>query len=225
MGAGRAAMIVLGKELRAEWRTRELLNTTIVFVLIVIVLFSFPFDPTAAAESRRFSAGLLWLAFFFAASLMLQPCFVREQANDTLAALRLAPIDPFGIVAGKVAANFLFLLLAELLMLPIFAAFYRVHLWPVIGPLALVLVLGTLGISIIGTVFSAISAQARMRELLLPLLLFPVLIPVLIAAVAVTAGLLDDPPELPGQGLAVLVAFDVIFLVAAWLLSDYLLEE
>jgi heme exporter protein B len=224
MGAGQAAVIILGKELRAEWRTRELLNTTIVFVLIVIVLFSFSFDPTAA-ESRRFSPGLLWLAFLFAASLMLQPCFVREQANDTLAALRLAPVDPFAIVAGKVAANFLFLLLAELLMLPIFAAFYRVHLLPVIGPLALVLVLGTLGISITGTVFSAISAQARMRELLLPLLLLPVLTPVLIAAVQVTAGLLDDPPELPGQGLAVLVAFDVIFLAAAWLLSDYLLEE
>lgn len=224
MGAGRAAMIVLGKELRAEWRTRELLNTTVVFVLIVIVLFSFSFDPTAA-ESRRFSPGLLWLAFFFAASLMLQPCFVREQANDTLAALRLAPVDPFAIVAGKVAANFLFLLLAELLMLPIFAVFYRVHLLPVIGPLALVLVLGTLAISIIGTVFSAISAQARMRELLLPLLLFPVLTPVLIAAVTVTGGLLDDPPELSGRGLAVLVAFDVIFLAAAWLLSDYLLEE
>ncbi len=224
MGAGRAAVIVLGKELRAEWRTRELLNTTIVFVLMVIVLFSFSFDPTAA-EARRFSPGLLWLAFLFAGSLMLQPCFVREQANDTLAALRLAPIDPFAVVAGKLAANFLFLFLAELLMLPIFAVFYRVHVLPVIGPLALVLVLGTLGISVTGTVFSAISAQARMRELLLPLLLFPVLTPVLIAAVEATGGLLDDPPELRLKWVGVLVAFDVIFLTAAWLLSEFLLEE
>src|ERR1039458_4524126 len=110
MSLGHATVAILAKELKTEFRSRELLGTTIVFVLIVLVLFSFTFDPTSS-ESRRFGPGLLWLAFLFAGSLMLQPSFLREQTNDTLAALRLAPIDPFSILAGKMAANFLFLLL------------------------------------------------------------------------------------------------------------------
>src|SRR5271155_4898764 len=138
--------VLLGKELRTEFRSRELLTTTIVFILIVIVLFSFTFDPTSS-ESRRFGPGLLWLAFLFAGSLMLQPSFQREQINDTLAALRLSPIDPFSILAGKMAANFLFLLLVELILLPVFAVLYNIAILPVIGPLLLVLALGTTGIA------------------------------------------------------------------------------
>jgi heme exporter protein B len=224
MGTGRAAAIILGKELRTEFRTRELLNTTIVFVLMVVVLFSFTFDPTAA-ESRRFGPGLLWLAFLFAGSLMLQPSFTREQANDTLAALRLAPIEPIAILLGKALANFLFLLLAEILLLPVFAVLYDVHVLPVLGRLLLVLVLGTLGLTTTGTVFSAVASQARMRELLLPLLLLPALTPVLIASAEATAGLLGDPPELPQMWLGLLVAFDIVFLTATWLFGEYLLEE
>src|SRR5258707_13763793 len=98
------AAVLLGKELRTEFRSRELLTTTIVFILIVIVLFSFTFDPTAS-ESRRFGPGLLWLAFLFAASLMLQPCFLREQTNVTLSALRLAVSVPFSIFLANVAAK------------------------------------------------------------------------------------------------------------------------
>ncbi len=224
MGIGRAATIILAKELRTEFRTRELLNTTIVFVLMVLVLFSFTFDPTAA-ESKRFGPGLLWLAFLFAGSLMLHPSFTREQVNDTLAALRLAPIEPIAILLGKVLANFLFLLLAEILLLPVFAVLYDVHLVPVLGRLLLVLLLGTLGLTTTGTVFAAVTAQARMRELLLPLLLLPVLTPVLIASAEATAGLLGDSPELPRLWLALLVAFDVVFLTATWLFGEYLLEE
>ncbi len=224
MTTGRAAAIVLAKELRAEFRTRELLNTTVFFVLLVVGLFSFAFEPTAA-ETRRLAPGLLWLAFLFAGSLMLQSCFVREQANETLAALRLAPIDPFGILLGKVLANFLFLLLAELVLLPVFALLYNVGLLGVLGRLVLVLVLGTLGLVTTGTVFAAMSAQARLRELLLPLLLLPIVTPVLIASVEATAALLGDPPILPRSWLAFLVGFDVIFLTASWLVADYLLEE
>jgi heme exporter protein B len=220
----RAAAIILAKELRTEFRTLELLQTTVVFVLVVLVLFSFTFDPTAS-ESRRFGPGLLWLAFLFAGSLMLHPSFTREQANETLAALRLAPIEPIAILLGKVLANFLFLLLAEVLLLPIFAVLYNVHLVPVLGRLLLVLVLGTLGLTTTGTVFSAMASQARMRELLLPLLLLPVLTPALIASAEATAGLLGDPPELPRLWLVLLVAFDVLFLTATWLFGEYLLEE
>src|SRR5437016_14617001 len=143
MGVLSNAAALLGKEVRTEFRSRELLSTTIVFVLIVVVLFSFTFDPTTN-ESHRFGPGLLWLAFLFAASLMLQPCFLREQANDTLSALRLAVRDPFAIFFAKLAANTLFLLLTELFLLPFFAMMYNVPVAGVLHWLVLVFVLGSL---------------------------------------------------------------------------------
>jgi len=216
--------VLLGKEVRTEFRSRELLTTTVVFILMVVVLFSFTFDPSES-ESRRFGPGLLWLAFLFAASLMLQPCFLREQTNDTLSALRLAVSDPFAIFLAKLIANTLFLFLTELLMLPVFAILYNVHILSVTGQLALVLLLGSLGVAIPGTAFSAISAQARMRELMLPLLLLPLLTPVLIASTEATAALLDPQPVLRKDWLGFLAAFDVVFLTALWLFGEYLLEE
>jgi len=215
---------LLGKELRTEFRNRELLTTTVVFILMVIVLFSFTFDPTYN-ESRRFGPGLLWLAFLFAASLMLQPCFLREQNNDTLSALRLSVSDPFAIFLAKLVANTLFLLFTELLMLPVFAVLYNVPVLRVLGQLVMVFFLGSLGVSIAGTALSAISAQARMRELLLPLLLLPLLTPVLVASTQVTVGLLDTSPFLEWKGVGFLVVFDVVFLTALWLFGEYLLEE
>jgi heme exporter protein B len=216
--------VLLGKELRTEFRSRELLTTTIVFVLIVLVLFSFTFDPLSG-EARRFGAGLLWLAFLFAASLMLQPCFLREQTNDTMSALRLSVSDPFAIFLAKLAANTLFLLLTELLLLPVFAIMYNVQVLSVLHWLLMVFFLGSLGVSIAGTALSAISAQARMRELLLPLLLLPLLTPILIASTEVTSALLDRSPYVQWKGVGFLVAFDIVFLTALWLFGEYLLEE
>jgi heme exporter protein B len=216
--------VLLGKELRTEFRSRELLTTTVVFILTVIVMFSFTFDPTAS-ESRRFAPGLLWLAFLFAASLMLQPCFLREQNNDTLSALRLAVSDPFAIFLAKLAANTIFLLVTELLLLPVFAVLYNVPIQTVLPQLLLVFVLGSLGVSIAGTALSAISAQARMRELMLPLLLLPLLTPVLVASAEVTAALLDPSPFVQWKGIGFLATFDLVFLTALWLFGEYLLEE
>jgi heme exporter protein B len=191
---------------------------------MVIVLFSFTFDPNAS-ESRRFGPGLLWLAFLFAASLMLQPCFLREQTNDTLSALRLAVSDPFAIFLAKLSANTLFLLITELLMLPVFGILFNVPVFPVFGQLVLVFFLGSLGVSIAGTALSAISAQARMRELLLPILLLPMLTPVLVSSTQVTMGLLDRAPYMEWKGIGFLAVFDFVFLTALWLFGEYLLEE
>jgi heme exporter protein B len=215
---------LLGKELRTEFRSRELLTTTVVFILMVVVLFSFTFDPTST-ESRRFGPGLLWLAFLFAASLMLQPCFLREQTNDTLSALRLTVSDPFAIFLAKLGANTLFLMLTEVLMLPVFSILFNVPVFSVFGQLLVVLFLGSLGVSIAGTALSAISAQARMRELLLPLLLLPILTPVLVVSTQVTVGLMDRSPYMEWKGLGFLVIFDVVFLTVLWLFGEYLLEE
>jgi heme exporter protein B len=224
MTTARAAAIVLAKELRLEFRARELLTTTVVFALVIVVLFSFAFDPTAG-ESRRYGPGLLWIAFLFAGSLMLNPSFAREQSNQTLDALRMAPVSPFAILLGKMLANFIFLSLAEAVLVPVFAVLYNISLSDVAGRLILVLVLGTLGLVITGTVFSAVAAHARLRELLLPLLLLPILAPLLIAAVEATASLFAEQPALDRAWLAFLAGFDIVFLTASWLLSDYLLEE
>jgi heme exporter protein B len=216
--------VLLGKELRTEFRSRELLTTTVVFILVVLILFSFAINPSTE-EAREFGPGLLWLAILFAASLMFQSCFLREQTNDTLSSLRLAVSDPFSIFLAKLLANTLFLLLTEILMLPLFAVFYNIPVLPKFPWLLLVLFVGSLGISTTGTAISAISAQARMRELLLPLLLLPLLTPVLIISTMVTAGLLDRQPFVQGKGIMFLVVFDVIFLTALWLFGEYLLEE
>ncbi|HTB92211.1 MAG TPA: heme exporter protein CcmB [Candidatus Sulfotelmatobacter sp.] len=216
--------VLLSKELRTEFRSRELLTTTVVFILVVLILFSFAISPTTE-ESREFGPGLLWLAILFAASLMLQPCFLREQSNDTLSSLRLAVSDPFSIFLAKLIANTLFLLLTELIMLPFFALFYNVPILPEIHWLVLVLFLGSLGISVAGTALSAISAQARMRELLLPLLLLPLLTPVLVVSATVTVSLFEREPIVKGKGIAFLAVFDVVFLTALWLFGEYLLEE
>jgi len=224
MSTPRVALIILAKELRLELRTRELLNATVVFALIVVVLFSFAFDPTSA-ESRRYGPGLLWIAFLFAGSLMLNPSFSRELSNDTLDALRIAPVPAFAVLLGKMLANFIFLAAAECILVPVFAVLYNVSLSGIVLRLALVLLLGDAGLVITGTVFSAVSAHARMRELLLPLLLLPVLAPLLISAVEATAALFADPAALDYTWLSVLGAFDVVFLTASWLLCDYLLEE
>ena len=216
--------VLVGKELRTEFRSRELLTTTAVFVLIVLVLFSFSFRPTSE-EARRFGAGLLWLAFLFAASLMLQPCFLREQNNDTLSALRISVSDLFAIFLAKLVANTLFLLLTELLLLPVFAVMYNVPVLRVLHWLVLVFFLGSLGVSMAGTALCAISAQARMRELLLPVLMLPLLAPILVASTEVTAGLFDHSPYVQWKGIGFLAVFDVAFLTILWLLGEYLLEE
>jgi heme exporter protein B len=224
MTTARAAAIVLAKELRLEFRTRELLNLTVVFSLIVVVLFSYTFEPTAA-ESRRYGPGLLWIAFLFAGSLMLHPSFARERLNDTLDALRMAPVSSFAILLGKMLANLIFLSLSEVVLVPVFAVLYNISLAGVVGRLIIVLILGTSGVVITGTVFSVISAHARMRELLLPLLLLPILAPLLIAAVEATALLLAEQPVLDPTWVAFLAGFDIVFLTASWLLCDFLVEE
>jgi heme exporter protein B len=218
------AAVLLGKELRTEYRSKELITTTVVFILTVLVLFSFSFEPTAD-ESRKVAPGILWLAFLFASSLMLQPCFLREQHNDTLSALRLSVSDPFAIFLAKLAANTLFLLLTEILLLPFFTIMYNVPVLRVLHWLLLVLFLASLGISTAGTAFSAITAQARMRELLLPLLMLPLLTPILVVSTEVTKRLFEREPSAQWTGIGFLAVFDVVFLTALWLFGEYLLEE
>ena len=195
-------------------------HRTVIFALIVVVLFSFAFDPTAA-ESRRYGPGLLWIAFLFAGSLMLNPSFAREQNNETLDALRMAPISSFAILLGKILANFIFMSLAELVSSRSSPSSTMFRSRASSGRLILVLVLGTLGLAVTGTVFSAISAHARMRELCCRCSCFPLLTPLLIAAVEATASLFAEQPALDRTWVAFLAGFDIVFLTASWLLCDH----
>ena len=215
---------LLGKELQTEFRSRELLITTMFFVLTVIALFSITFDA-AVSDPKNVGPGLLWLAILFSSSLMLQPCFLKERTNDTLSALRLSVGDAFAIFLAKLVANVCLLLITELLALPIFAVFFNVKIMRVFPQLMLVFLLGSIGIAVTGTALSAISSQARMRELLLPMLLLPLLVPILLASTEATTALLGESPALRWDWLAILAAFDVVFLTALWLFGEYLLEE
>ncbi len=219
----RRAWVVFAKELRVEFRTHELTLTTGFFVLLVAGMFSFAFEPTST-EARALVPGLLWLAFLFAASLMLQFSFLREQIDDTLSALRLAAGDPFAILLGKAAASGAFLFGIELVFLPVFAVFYNLPLHLLSGALLGMLLAATAGLSLVGSAFSALVARSRMRELLLPLLLLPLLSPVLIAGVEATAEMFDTGSA-DARWWGIVGAFDVTYLAAAWLLADFLIQE
>jgi heme exporter protein B len=220
----KASLAILGKDARAERRTKEVLNTSLLFALIVLVVFSFAFEPTSE-EARRISGGLLWVAITFAGVLALNRSFARELPNDALMGLLAAPVSPAAIYLGKVLANAAFMFLIELLVLPLFAVFYNVALLEHAAPLAAILILGTWGFAVLGTILAAMTVTVRTRELMLPVLLFPLLAPLLIAMVEATTAVLAGEPWRSYQlWMKTMVAFDVIFTVASLLLVEYVLE-
>lgn len=225
MDTWRVATAIFGKDLIAERRTKEVFTAVLLFGFTVSVAFTFAFEPTAE-EARAIAGGLLWLAFLFAAILGLNRAFARETLNDCLRGLYLVPADPGAIYLGKLASNLVFLLLAEVILLPVFGIFFDLTLWVRPGWLLLILVLGTWGLATLGTIFSAVSANTRMQELLLPLLLLPMTVWVLVFAIQSTAVLLSGRPMSEVTlGLQLLAGFDIIFTVLCWVLFNYVLEE
>lgn len=228
MDTWRVCVAVFRKDLIAEWRTKEVITTIFLFGFPVSVAFSFAFESLlAGGEARTFAGGLLWLAFFFAAILGLTRSFARETANQCLQGLRLIPADRGGIYLGKLLSNLLFMMVAELVLVPIFGVFFDVTLWARPGWFLLILVLGTWGVATLGTLLSAVSANTRMQELMLPLLLLPLTVPVLIAAIECTVVLLNNGPMMAeaGHWLQLLTGFDIIFTLLCWLLFDYVIQE
>jgi len=225
MSAWRVATALLRKDLLAEWRTKDVSTAILLFGFTIAVSFSFAFEPTPD-EARVIAGGLLWLGFLFSAVLGLNRGFARETANNCLEALRLAPADPGSLYLGKLLSNVLLLLVAELVLLPVFGLFFNLALWSRPGWLLLILLLGTWGVAALGTLFSAVSANTRMQELMLPLLLLPLTVPVLVAAVDLTTLLLFNRPMSEGSmQFRLLAGFDIIFTLLCWLLFGYVLEE
>ena len=208
----RRVFTVAHKDLRSELRSKEAINASFSFALVILLIFSFAFDPTAE-DTRRIAGGLLWVVFAFAGALILNRSFAREVPNDCLDALIAAPIPAYALFLGKAVASFLLLLAVELVCLPIFGIFYNVR-WAVqFLPLLLTLALGTWAMTMIGTAFSALTVNIRLRELMLPVLLYPVLMPALIGAIELTTNLLNGE-TLSGNNitfLKLLIGFDIIY--------------
>jgi heme exporter protein B len=214
---------ILWKDLKIELRTKEALSASFVFAILVLVIFNFTLSLTGS-EARRFGAGFLWVAFAFAGILSLNKSFSVEKEEGAVHALLLAPIDRSAIYVGKFLANMIFLLMMEIMILPLFAMFFNIGVLSRLPLLVAVLVLGTVGFSAIGTLFSAIAAHTRMREVMLPVLMLPIAVPVLIAAVETTAYALGAE-DAASFWFKVLIVYDVVFVTVCFLTFEYVLEE
>lgn len=215
---------VAWKDLRAEWRTREMFSAMFVFSLLVIIIFNFALE-LRAENARVLLPGILWVAFTFSGMLGLNRSFIQEKDRGSLEGLLLCPVDRSAIYLGKMLANAALMALVEIFILPVAFVLFNLSFESLPG-VAVVTLLGTMGFAGVGTLFSAMAVNTRAREVMLPLLLFPVAVPLIIAAVKVTAGIMDG---LPGTELArwwqLLIGFDVIFLVLSFMLFDYVIEE
>jgi heme exporter protein B len=216
----RQMLVIAGKDLRAELRTKEAINASLAFALVILLLFSFAFDPSEET-TREISGGLLWIVFAFAGTLVLNRSFAREVPNDCLDALVAAPISAAALLMGKVLANFALVIAVELVSLPVFGIFYNVQWTKQFWALLLVLALGTWGLTVIGTIFSALTVNIRLRELMLPLLVYPVMIPALRLSTDLVAGKpLSSENDI---WLRLLVAFDAVFSALSLVLVDTVL--
>jgi len=220
----RGALAILAKDLRIEWRTRESLTSFAVLGVLLLVVFTVAHDPTPE-QAALLAPAVLWVTFVFTALLGIQRGFLLEREQDCLAGLLVAPVDPGAIYAGKLGATVVLLAGMQAIVVPLTGLMLHVDLLPVLPGLLLVLALGNLGVAALATLFAAITVRTRAREVLLPLLLLPVLAPLVIAAVSATRTVLASGLAAAGDAVGVLVAFDVIFGVAGWLLFPFAVRD
>jgi heme exporter protein B len=215
----------LRKDLRIEWRSRDSINGMLFFSLLVVVVFSLAFDPTAAV-SRQISGGILWVALLFATVTALNQAWTREQNHQVLEAQRMAPAPASALFLGKAIANMLFVLVVEAVLAPVFIVFYNLHVLGNAWLLALILPLGTWALVVNGTFFAVLGLRTRNRELLLPLLLLPISLPALLGMVEATTGVLTaqlDPLEI-NTWITQLAGYDLVFTIVCILLFDTVLN-
>lgn len=213
---------IAAKELRVELRAREVSTTMAVFGLLAAIIFGMAFD-LRVPNPRMVVPGILWVIVLFTGVVGLHRSFGAEVDRDTLAGLLLAPMDRSAIFFGKLAANLLYLMIAEALLLPALLILFDTNLF---RPTILAgLLLGSLGYAEVGTLFAALTAHTRAREAMLPVLLLPVMVPVFIAGASLTAGVLDAAPGSGvGRWISMLLLYDALFAVATYLLFDLIWE-
>jgi heme exporter protein B len=219
------ALHVARKDLLIEWRSRARINALVFFALATLLLFSFALGPDTRQLGRN-AGGYLWLAILFSSVLSLGESFRVENENGALDGLRLLPTDGRGLFLGKALGNATLLMLLGAILVPVTLAIYDVRLTAGVGPLALVMVLGSLAISAPGTVYSAIASQSRARDVLLPLLMFPLLIPALLACAKATSLVLHgDPMRQMGSWMGLLAGFNLIYWALGMLLFPSVIED
>jgi len=187
MSLANGFLAILWKDLISELRSKEVLTATIVFALLVVIIFHFAFPDAVKFSAVDLAPGCLWVAFTFAGMLALNRAFAQEKDGQRLAGMMLAPIDRSTIFLAKWAGCFIFLSITEAVVFPVFVVLYDLSLGPALPRLVLIFALGTLGFTAVGTLFSAVSANTRMRDVMLPVLLLPVAFPLLTAAVEATS--------------------------------------
>ena len=218
-----AIRAVIWKDLTAEWRTRENLSAMLVFALLVILIFNFALELDIQAQ-ESLSAGVLWTTFIFAGTIGLNRSLAVEKDRGCLDGLLLAPVDRSVIYFGKAIGNLIFMLLVEIVVLPVYSFLYQV---PVFQPgFLLVVLLGSIGYVAVGTLLATMVVQVRTRDILLPILLFPLTLPVIIPAVKASQGfLLMLPLTEITPWLNLLIVYDLIFTAAAFMVFDFVVEE
>jgi heme exporter protein B len=212
----------LSKDIRLEWRSKDAINSMLFFGLLVVVVFSFSFDPIAE-ESRQIAGGLVWVAFLFAAVVALNQTWARELRNQVLDAYRVSPAPANSLFLAKAVGNFIFVVVLEALMTPLFIVFYKLRALGPTWQLIPIAALGTWALVVNGTFFAAMSLRTRAREIMLPLLLFPISLPAMLSMVRATTAILTGD-ESAKFWIVLLVAYDVLFTTGCLLLFETVLQ-
>ena len=215
---------IIFKDIVIEMRNKESVSSMLMFGILVIVIFSFAFEPSSV-ERALIAPGILWVAFSFAAILGLNRSLAMEIDNDCLQGLLLAPISRGDLYLGKVASNFTFIMIAELIVLPVFVVFNNLRFNLAFLEIAAIAALGTLAIASVGTILSTIAANTRMKEVMLPVLQIPLTLPVVIAAVEATGMVLSGETQQISSWLYLLAGFSIVYLTLSYLVFDFIVEE
>jgi len=218
-------LAIFRKDLLVELRTKDSFNSMLFFGIVVLVIFNFAL-ASVRESVRSAAAGVLWVAFAFSGTLGLNRMFATEKENSCLQGLLMIPVDRGVIYLGKMLATAAFMLISEIIIFIFTLIFFNITVWKEIPYLALVFLIGTLGFAAVGTLLSAISVNTKMREVLLPLILFPVILPILVNAVEATGIILNGSDygslKLP---LTIMSVFTVVFTTIAYLLFEHVLED
>lgn len=217
----------IGKDLRLEWRSRDSINGMLFFSLLVVVVFSIAFDPTGnPTTTRQIAGGILWIALLFASVTALNQSWTREVRNSVLDAQRMAPSPASALFLGKALANLIFVTAVEIVLAPLFVVFYNLHALGQASLLLAIMPLGTWALVVNGTFFAALGLRTKNRELLLPLLLFPISVPAILAMVNATGDVLtaEVDPIQPYFWIKLLTAYDIVFTTVCLLLFETILN-
>jgi heme exporter protein B len=220
-----AILWIARKDLYSEWKTRQMMSTMLIFSGLVIVIFSFAFDP-ANQSMKAIMPGVLWVTIVFSGILGLNRSFIAEYKNENLSGMMVSPVDPSAIYLGKMIANFIIAVVVEVIAIPLLFILFDFRWMGSLPYFISIILLGTFGFISIGTFLAALSANSRSSEMLLPVILFPIVTPILIGAVQATKIILTNMEKLPTaiSWIELITAYDAIFFVLCFLLFEYVLE-